>query len=143
MRKIWISKMSEWFYRGKPFNPDMAEDYVGFVYRIENLLTGKKYIGKKLFQFSRSKKIKNSSRKRRTKITSDWLTYFGSNKYLIEDVEIHGPENFRREIIRLCTTKSECNYYEAKEQFACDAILRDDYYNQWISLKVHRFAPSD
>jgi hypothetical protein len=130
--------MSGWLLNGKPFKPEQAEEFVGFVYLITNLMSGKKYIGKKLFQFSRSKKIKGSSRRKHTKIVSDWETYYGSNRYLNEDVDEHGSENFKREIIRLCKTKAECNYYEAKEQFETDAILRDDYYNSQIMVRVHR-----
>ena len=128
-----------WLFEGKPFTSDQAEEFVGFVYLITNKLNGKKYIGKKLFKFSRTKKIKNSARRRHTKISSDWESYYGSNKYLLEDVETHGPENFTREILHLCKTKSECNYYELKEQMAVDAILRDDYYNLWVAAKIHRF----
>jgi hypothetical protein len=131
-----------WFFNGKPFAAEDAESYVGFVYLITNQLNGRKYIGKKLFQFSRSKKVKGSTRRKHTKVVSDWETYYGSNKYLIADVQLHGPEHFKREILRLCKTKAECNYFELKEQMANDAILRDDYYNLWVSCKIHRFKIS-
>ena len=131
--------MTAWLYRGKPFNAEDAENWVGFVYRITNTVNGKQYIGKKVFSFKRSKKIKNSIRKKRFQVVSDWETYYGSNKQLHEDIQKHGPEWFTREIIRLCKTKSECSYFELKEQMAVDAILRDDYYNIWISAKIHQF----
>ena len=41
----------DWTYNDKPFNPtpEVIEDYQGFVYELEELSTGKKYIGKKFF----------------------------------------------------------------------------------------------
>jgi hypothetical protein len=127
-----------WFYRGKEIDEEFADGWVGFVYLITNKLNGRKYIGKKLFSFTRRKAVKGSKRKKKVLIPSDWNVYYGSNKELNEDVKIHGPDNFKREIIRLCSTKSECNYYEAKEQFLTDAIIRDDYYNQYIQVRVHK-----
>lgn len=111
-------------------------EYVGFVYLIENLTNGKKYVGKKLLQFTRTKTIKGKRKK--TKIASDWLTYFGSNDTLKADVEMLGPENFKRTILRFCRTKGECSYYEAKYQFQWDVILSEDWYNSWITCKISR-----
>lgn len=132
-----------WFYNGKPFTAEQADGYVGYVYLITNKINGRKYIGKKLFTRAKAKKIKNSVRKRRLRVTSDWEVYYGSNKELCEDVKKHGPENFERSILRLCTSKSETSYHEAKWQFDTDAILRDDFYNQWIMVKIHRNSTLD
>lgn len=50
-----------------------------------------------------------------------------------------GNENFRREILRLCKTKSEMSYYEAKYQFETDCLMKpNEYYNGWIAVKVRR-----
>ena len=75
-------------------------------------------------------------RRKRLKVESDWRTYWGSNKYLVEDVKNHGPENFTREILHLCKTKGECAYYEAKEQFDREVLLTEEYYNGIISCKI-------
>lgn len=127
-----------WLYNGKTFTADHAEGYTGFVYIIENKINGRKYIGKKLFTKAKSKKIRGSIRKRRLRVVSDWETYYGSNKELCEDVKKHGPEYFTRTILRLCSSKSEASYHEAKLQFEMDAIINDNYYNQWIMVKIHR-----
>jgi len=123
-----------WLYNDIPFE-DIA-DYVGFVYLITNLQNGRKYIGKKNFYFSKTRTVKG--KKKRTKVESDWKTYFGSNKELLEDVEKLGQENFKREIIKLCKSKGEFGYYEAKYQFENNVLESNDYYNTWIMVRVHK-----
>jgi hypothetical protein len=123
-----------WLYNDIPFE-DIA-DYVGFVYLITNLQNGRKYIGKKNFYFSKTRTIKG--KKKRSKVESDWKSYFGSNKELLEDVEKLGQENFKREIIKLCKSKGEFGYYEAKYQFENNVLESNEYYNTWIMVRVHK-----
>jgi len=123
-----------WFYNGEYI--DNPGEYVGFVYIITNQLSNRKYIGKKNFYFSRSKQVKG--KKKRFKVESDWLDYYGSNKELQQDVEKLGKENFKREIVRLCKTKAEFGYYEAKLQFDNNVLESDDWYNTWIMCRVHK-----
>ena len=123
-----------WLYEGKPL--DSFEDYVGYVYLITNMVSGKRYIGKKNFYFSRSKQVKG--KKKKYKVESDWRDYYGSNKELQEDVEKLGREHFKREIIRLCKTKGEFGYYEAKLQFDNRVLESDGWYNTWIMVRVHK-----
>lgn len=124
-----------WLYNGKQFSEsDILDSHIGFVYLITRLDTDKKYIGKKLFRFARTKKIKG--RKKRFKVASDWETYYGSNKDLAADVEILGEANFKREILHLCSTKGICSYFETKEILMRNALLTEDYYNQWVTCKI-------
>ena len=126
-----------WLYENREYN-ETPEEYQGFVYEIEELSTGKKYIGKK--NFWRPKILpKNSKRTRRvrTRVESDWKKYFGSSKEVQALVESNGIENYKREILRLCKTKGEMSYYEAKLQFENDVLLSDDYYNEFIGCKIH------
>jgi Putative endonuclease segE, GIY-YIG domain len=122
----------------------LPEDCVGFVYLITNKLSGRKYIGKKLAKFSKTTykmvKLKNGKKKRkkiRGKIDSDWQTYYGSSPELSKDVEALGVDNFTREILYYCKSKSECSYIEAREQFARRVLETDDYYNGHIQVRVH------
>jgi hypothetical protein len=122
----------------------LPEDCVGFVYIITNLSTGKKYIGKKLSKFSKTTyktvKLKNGNKKRKrikSKIESDWQTYYGSNTQLNEDVKQLGTDKFSREILYYCKTKAECSYIEAKLQFEYRVLESDDYYNGHIQVRVH------
>src|ERR1700761_6028646 len=124
-------------YQGKIVTLEMIEGYAGFCYLITNKLSGKKYVGKKLLEFKRRKKVKGKTRRKVVTFESDWKTYYGSSKELCEDVKIHGEENFIREILRFCSTKSECNYHEAREILVRDAIILDSYYNAWLSVRVH------
>jgi hypothetical protein len=125
-----------WLYNGVNFEV-IPDDIIGFVYLIINENTGKKYIGKKLFTKA-SYKQTNGKRKKIRK-ESDWKTYYGSNNDLLKDVEQCGETKFTRHILRLCKTKGECNYFEAKEQFDRNVLLRPDlYYNHQIRLRVHR-----
>ena len=126
-----------WTYLGVLIE-EIEPEYVGFVYRITNLVTNRTYIGKKLSKFSRSKKLKGMKKKKRFKVESDWKTYYGSNQELIDDVEKHGPDKFKRDIIRLCKSKAECSYYEAREQFLLDVLLNEEYYNAWISVRLRK-----
>ena len=123
-----------WFYNGEYF--DTIGDYVGFVYLITNQTNGRKYIGKKNFYFSKTRMVKG--KKKRTKVESDWLTYYGSNKELAADVEKLGKENFKREILMLCKSKGDFAYYEAKYQFDNNVLESDDWYNSWIMCRVHK-----
>ena len=131
-----MSYDNPWLYFGAPLTTELTEDYVGFVYEITNVDSGKKYIGKKLFKFSRSKQVKG--KKKRFKIDSDWKDYYGSNNELKEDVDSLGADKFKRVVLKLCKTKGDCNYWEAKYQFDYRVLESDLYYNSWISVKVHK-----
>ena len=126
-----------WIYNGSEYN-ETPEDYQGFVYIITELDSGKKYLGKK--NFWRPKVLpKNSKRSRRmrTRVESDWRGYYGSSKELQVLVEQRGGDNYKREIIRLCRTKGEMSYYEAKAQFDNDVLFSDEWYNEFIGCKIH------
>jgi hypothetical protein len=126
-----------WIYEDKEYD-ETPEEYQGFVYLITELDTEKKYIGKK--NFWRPKVLpKNSKRSRRirTRVESDWRDYYGSSKEVQLLVEEKGKENYKREILRVCKTKGEMSYYEAKLQFDHDVLLSDEYYNEFIGCKIH------
>ena len=122
----------------------LPEDCIGFVYLITNVLSGRKYIGKKLAKFSKTTtrvvKLKNGTKKKkkiRSKIDSDWREYYGSSPELSKDVAELGAENFTREILFYCKSKSECSYIEAREQFSRRVLESKDYYNGHIQVRVH------
>lgn len=125
-------------YKGKPFELPESSNIIGFVYLIENETTGMKYIGKKQFYSKRTKPpLKGKVRKRKVIIESDWKSYCGSNDVLKEEVTDQ-KHTIRKTILKLCSSKGEMSYYEAKYQFETDAILDPLYYNSWISCKIHK-----
>lgn len=123
-----------WIHKGSVFDSDDISCYYGFVYLIEHIPSGKKYIGRKYFHSYR-KPPKGSRRK---KSESDWKTYYGSNKELQEWVKSEGEENFRREILRLYKTKGGVNYGEIKEQFERRVLETDEYINDQIAGKYYK-----
>ena len=132
-----------WNYQGQPIE-NLPEDCVGFVYLITNKISGRKYIGKKLAKFSKTTqktvKLKNGTKKKkkiRSKVESDWLTYYGSSPELSKDVETLGADNFTREILYFCKSKAECSYVEAREQFSRRVLESTEYYNGHIQVRVH------
>jgi len=132
-----------WLYQNTPVET-LPESCVGFVYLITNNLTGRKYIGKKLAKFSKTTykviKQKNGIKKKkriRSKIDSDWQQYYGSSAELSADIEKLGTDNFTREILFYCNSKSECSYIEAREQFSRRVLESQDYYNGHIQVRVH------
>jgi hypothetical protein len=133
-----------WIYNNKEVMA-LPDNVVGFVYLITNTTTGKKYIGKKLAKFkrTRTKTItqKNGKRVKRkivSYVDSDWRTYWGSCQQLTTDIGLFGSGKFTRQILRMCFSKSECSYYEAKEQFYNGVLESNDWYNGQISVRLHK-----
>lgn len=125
----------DWIYQGEVFNEDLINDNIGFVYIITNIKTNKKYIGKKLFTSSKTKQVKG--KKKKIRIESDWKEYHGSNDELKEEFQKIGIQNYKKEILHLCKNLSELSYRETKEIFVQDALLRDDFYNSWVSCRIN------
>lgn len=129
--------MEPWYYNDNPVE-ELPEGTIGFVYLITNLTNNRKYIGKKLASFRKTKPpLKGRKNKRRSTVESDWRTYFGSSDELNADVEQIGTEKFKREILFYCTSKSQLSYVEAREQFNHKVLESDEYYNGHIRVRVH------
>jgi hypothetical protein len=132
-----------WYFNNTPVE-ELPDDCIGFVYLITNLVSGRKYIGKKLAKFSKTTyktvKLKNGTKKKkkiRSKVDSDWRDYYGSSDELSKDVAALGQDKFKREITHYCKSKAECSYIEAREQFTHRVLESADYYNGQISVRVH------
>jgi hypothetical protein len=125
-----------WYYNNAEIT-ELPEDKVGFIYLITNLVTGRRYIGKKLSKFSRVKykmiTQKNGVKKRkkiRSKIDSDWQTYWSSSPEVQADVNALGENKFRREILYFADSKGSLSYLEAREQFHRRVLENpQDWYN--------------
>jgi len=125
-----------WLYDGKELTDEDIKGYYGFIYEIECLVNSKLYLGRKYFTKAGTKQVKG--KKRKTRKESDRKDYYGSSPRLLEDVEKLGKDKFVRRIVRLCKTRGETNYWEAKLQFANEVLESDKYYNDNILVKFTR-----
>ena len=132
-----------WTYKNNIIE-SLPDECVGFVYLIINTTNNRKYIGKKLAKFSKTSvktvTLKSGVKKKkkiRSKIDSDWMTYYGSSIELSKDILELGKDKFTREILFYCNSKAECSYIEAREQFTRKVLESTDYYNGQISVRVH------
>ena len=99
-----------------PFTPDepftyekFGSHWYGFVYCIPHRGTNKKYIGKKFFWSKKTLPVtKKRKRRKITYVESDWRTYYGSNKHLIEEVKEHGEDFYHREILHIRNYDRKC-----------------------------------
>lgn len=134
-----------WYYNNVEIT-ELPEDKIGFVYLITNLKTNRQYIGKKLSKFSKVKyKVitqKNGVKKRkkiRSKIDSDWQTYWSSSPEVQADVRELGESNFLREILYFADSKGQLSYLEAREQFHRQVLENPtSWYNGIIQCRIHR-----
>jgi hypothetical protein len=129
--------MAMWKYKGEELKEEEIKDNIAFVYLITNLVSGRKYIGKKLFKFKKTTTSKG--KKKRSLVDSDWKDYWSSSEELKSDVKTLGEENFTREVLHLCKNKGTASYIEAKEQFANLVLEKpEEWYNGIIQCRVHR-----
>ena len=115
------------------------ENTFGFIYEIVNTVNGKKYIGKKQCKSKLKRKPLKGKKNKRIEIKeSDWKVYTSSSNELNEDIIKHGKDKFIFRILRKCNSKWELAYFEIKEQLDNDVIIRDDYYNGIINVRIGR-----
>ena len=120
----------------------LEEGDFGFVYKITNLTNAKIYIGRKQLVSVRKKRLGKKEKAltpRKTFKTvikeSDWRTYNGSNKALLED--IRAGHEIEKEILCSCKTKALLTYFETKYQFV-ESVIERDTYNDNILGKFYR-----
>jgi group I intron endonuclease len=86
----------------------LGEAFFMIVYITENLINGKKYIGKD---------SKNNS------------NYLGSGRMLLEAIKIYGRENFKKTIIEYCNNNKDLSIRESFWIKEYNALESDDFYN--------------
>jgi hypothetical protein len=118
-------------------NIEVPENPYGFIYIITNKVNGRMYVGKKqILTKLKRKPLKGRVNKRISIKETDWKTYTGSSKELNLDIEKYGIQNFLFEIIKFCDNKSQMAYFEAKEQFDREVLIKEEYYNGIINLRL-------
>ena len=130
-----------WLYNEKVIEKieDFPQDTFGFIYIVTYRPTGKSYIGKKVLYHNVKKKLTKKElaeqtgpgRKSATKVVakeSDWKTYYGSAKPILELIKDGKQEDFTREIIQLVPNKKLLTYYECKLLFQYGVLENPNYY---------------
>ena len=142
----------DWIFNNKKITDvtQLPANTYGFVYKTTHIPSGKSYIGKKVLIHHRKVKVtkkdllmyegvkgRKPTHKRVSK-ESDWLTYYGSNKLLMELVEKEPSKNFERYIIKICPNKKLLTYYEAQYQFIYQVLEHpDQFFNDNILGKFY------
>ena len=118
---------------------EIPNTFYGFIYQITNTTNDRKYIGKKQsITILKRPPLKGRKNKRHVVKETDWKIYTGSSDKLNEDIQKLGKGKFKFEILRFCQSKSELAYYEAKMQFDHDVLLKEEYYNGMINLRLSK-----
>lgn len=128
---------NNWKFKGKDISDDeIPEKSIGFIYIITQISTGKKYIGKKLLQFSSTKTVKGV--KKKIKKSSGWQSYWSSSPTLLEYIAEHGTDDFKKEILVFCSSKGSLLYNEELALYTVGALESDEYWNNNIRSKIYR-----
>lgn len=115
------------------------ENTFGFIYEITNSVNNKKYIGKKQCKSKLKRKPLKGKKNKRIEIKeSDWREYTSSSVELNEDIKKFGKDKFVFKILMTCESKWELAYFEISEQIKNNVLLRDDYYNGIINVRIGR-----
>ena len=135
-----------WVYNSKPITNlnDFPKDTFGFIYIVKNTDTNKSYIGKKVLYHNKKVKLGKKEvaeltgvgRKPTTKIItkeSDWETYYGSNKEVMQLIKDGKQDLFTRTIIKLASNKKLLTYYETQALFTYKVLEQpESFYNDNI-----------
>jgi hypothetical protein len=135
-----------WVYNSKPITDlnDFPKDTFGFIYIVKNTETNKSYIGKKVLYHNKKVKLGKKEvaeltgvgRKPTTKIVtkeSDWETYYGSNKEVMQLIKDGKQDLFTRTIIKLASNKKLLTYYETQALFTYKVLEQpESFYNDNI-----------
>jgi len=135
-----------WVYNSKPITNlnDFPKDTFGFIYIVKNNDTNKSYIGKKVLYHNKKVKLGKKEvaeltgvgRKPTTKIVtkeSDWESYYGSNKEVMQLIKDGKQDLFTRTIIKLAPNKKLLTYYETQALFTYKVLEHpESFYNDNI-----------
>jgi hypothetical protein len=142
-----------WLYKEKVIEKleDFPENTFGFVYMVTHNPTGISYIGKKVLYHNTNKKLgkkelaalpTTKGRKPTTKkVTkeSDWKTYYGSAKPIVDMIKDGKANEFIREILYIVDNKKMLSYYETKMLFTFGVLEHPlEWFNDNIEGRYFR-----
>jgi len=143
-----------WLHKGKVINSieDMPQGTFGFIYITTHKPSGVSYIGKKSLYHNVKRKLTKKElaeqtgrgRKLTTQVVqkeSDWKTYYGSTKQIVELIKGGKQEDFTREILQFVSNKKLLTYYENKFLFINEVLEHPD---KWMNDNIQgRFFTKD
>ena len=148
-----------WTYESQPIEniSDMPVSTYGFVYEVEHIPSGRRYLGKKVLYFERNKRLGiralaalkeerklkgiggRTPLKQKVVTESDWKTYYGSQKEILHLVKEGKTTDFRRKILRYVRDKKQLTYFECKYLFINEVLeTSNKYINDNILGKFYR-----
>jgi len=118
-------------------SPKDISKFIGFVYEIYELDTGKRYIGiKKFFKTIKRKPLKGKKNRRISIIESDWKTYNTSSK-IMQDKLKNNPQNYTKEILICCESLTDMKVWETLLQLNYYVIGEWDLlYNEMVNIRL-------
>jgi hypothetical protein len=135
-----------WLYKGKVINSieDMPQGTFGFIYMTTHKPSGVSYIGKKSLYHNVKRKLTKKElaeqtgrgRKPTTQVVqkeSDWKTYYGSTKQIVELIKGGKQEDFTREILQFVFNKKLLTYHECKYLFSYGVLENPD---KWMNDNI-------
>ena len=135
-----------WLYNNEVIETieDIPANTFGFIYITTYIPSGISYIGKKSLYHNVKRKLTKKElseqtgpgRKPTTKVVSkesDWKTYFGSAKPILEIIKDGRINEFERQIIQVVNSKKLLTYYECKYLFKYGVLEHPlEYFNDNI-----------
>jgi len=138
--------MENWLYKDKRIESleDFPKGTYGFIYITVHEPSGKSYLGKKVLYHNVKKKLTKKElaeqtgrgRKPTTTTTqkeSDWKTYYGSAKPILELIKQGKQKDFIRKILCTVNNKKLLTYYECKYLFQLGVLENPD---EWINDNI-------
>jgi hypothetical protein len=143
--------MNNWLYKGKVINSieEMPQGTFGFIYITTHKPSGVSYIGKKSLYHNVKRKLTKKElaeqtgrgRKPTTQVVqkeSDWKTYYGSAKPILEILKEGKHDEFTREILQIVNNKKLLTYYECKYLFTYGVLEHPlEYFNDNVLGKFY------
>jgi hypothetical protein len=141
-----------WLYNNKVIETldDFPTGIYGFIYITTHTPSGMSYIGKKVLYHNVKRKLtrkelaehQGAGRKPTHQIVqkeSDWKTYHGSAKPILEMLKEGKHSEFKREILELVYSKKLLTYYECKYLFKYGVLESPEgWINDNIQGKFYR-----
>jgi len=138
--------MENWLYKDKRMEclEDFPKETYGFIYITIHEPSGKSYLGKKVLYHNVKKKLTKKELAEQTgrgrKLTtvttqkeSDWKTYYGSAKPILELIKQGRQKDFTRKILCTVDNKKLLTYYECKYLFQLGVLENPD---EWINDNI-------